>query len=125
MDALESSAGTTEEAGVLVVDGGPLAATTKEAGIVVIAGESAATEADAVKFTTGEGASMGSICWRGTEEVAGRIAGVELPPPPPRRLVLESEPEPEPESEPESPAAELVAMGFDGGASPASYPDPE
>lgn len=125
MDALESSAGTTEEAGVLVIAGGSLAGTTDEAGAVVIAGESAATEADVVYFATGEGASMGSRCWRGTEELAGKIADVEMPPPPRRRLALESEPEPEPESESESPAAELVATGFDGGASPAPYPDPE
>lgn len=99
MDAGESFAGTREEAGA-----------------VVVAGEFAAVEADAVSSTTGEGACSRMGFLNEAEGLVERVADVGLAPPP-----LEK---PEPESEPESPAAELVAVGFEKDASPAPASTP-
>ena len=98
-----------EEAGVDA--GEPVAGTTEEAGVVVVAGESAAVEGDAVDFSASEARSSGSGLWREAEELAGRVADVGLAPPPLGRL--------DTGLKPESLGVELVVVGFDGGASPA------
>lgn len=110
----ESLVGMAEEA---AVDAGE-----SLAGILSLAGMAGEAAVDAGELLTGMTEETGLLVAAGgsaaTEELAGRDADVAISPPPPLRRL-------EPDSESESPAAELVAIGFDEGASLALYPDPE